>query len=129
MSRLLHDWGSDSADRSLHTAGPNNPDRNSSLDLLGPAAIGSGPSRSKESDAEQSSGWMELVKGGGYSEPSRAEPGRSRCAVLGRWRYPQPCPMLPLGYRTASRLPFMREASHCGRCTRVRFDGYPSPGS
>ncbi len=34
----------------LHTAGPNMPDRDIRLDLLGPAAFGSGPSRSKECD-------------------------------------------------------------------------------
>jgi hypothetical protein len=45
MSQTLHDWGPDSADRSLHTAGPSNPDRDSRLGLLGPAAIGSGPGR------------------------------------------------------------------------------------
>ncbi len=39
---------------SLHTAGPNNPDRDIRLDLLGPAAVGSGSGRSKESDADQS---------------------------------------------------------------------------
>ncbi len=40
MRRPLHDWGLDSADRSLHTAGPDNPDDCCiRLDLLGPAAI------------------------------------------------------------------------------------------
>jgi hypothetical protein len=34
----------------LHTAGPNDPDRDMRLDLLGRAAFGSGPGRSKESD-------------------------------------------------------------------------------
>ncbi len=38
-SRPLQDWGQDSADCSLHTAGPNNSDRNIRLDLLGPAAF------------------------------------------------------------------------------------------
>jgi hypothetical protein len=48
----------------LHTAGPNIPDRDTRLDLLGPAAFGSGLSRSKECDADLSG--MERVEGGGY---------------------------------------------------------------
>ncbi len=46
----------------LHTAGPNNPDRD--IHVLGPAAFGSGPSLSKESDADLSG--VERVGGGGY---------------------------------------------------------------
>jgi hypothetical protein len=34
MSRPLHDWGPDSADRSLHTVERKNPDSDISLDLL-----------------------------------------------------------------------------------------------
>jgi hypothetical protein len=105
MSRPLNKWGQDSADLSLHTAGQNNPDR---LDLLGPAAIGSGPGQSKESDADQSG--MERVEGCGYCEPNRAGLGRSGCTVVGEWRNSQPCPMLLLGYRIASRLPLIRKA-------------------
>ncbi len=48
----------------LHTAGLNNPNRDIRLDLLGRAAFGSGPSRSKEGDAVLSG--VERVKGGGY---------------------------------------------------------------
>ncbi len=44
--------GQDSADWSLHTAGPNNLDRNILLDLLGTAAVGSGPGLIKGSDAD-----------------------------------------------------------------------------
>ncbi len=86
------------ADSSLHTAGPNNLDRNIRLDLLGPTAVGSGPGRSKESDADQCG--LKRVEGGGYGEPNRAGPGRSRCTVMGK----------PLGYRTASRLPIIKDA-------------------
>ena len=48
--------GSDSADWSLHTAGPDNPDRATRLHLLGPAAImiGSGPDRLRRSGVDQS---------------------------------------------------------------------------
>jgi hypothetical protein len=44
-SRLLRAWGQDSADRSLHTAGPEspgNPGRDIRVVLLGPTAVGSG---------------------------------------------------------------------------------------
>jgi hypothetical protein len=85
MSRPMHDWGPDSADRSLNTAGPSNPDCDSRLGLLGPAAIGSGPGRKKESDANQSG--LERVEGGGYGEPNWDGPGRSRCIVMGKWRF------------------------------------------
>ena len=44
---------SDSADWSLHTAGPDNPDRATRLHLLGPAAIGSGPDRRRRSGVDQ----------------------------------------------------------------------------
>ncbi len=53
----------------LHTAGPNIPDYDIRLDLLVPAAFGSGPSWSKESDADLSG--VERVEGGGYCEPNR----------------------------------------------------------
>ncbi len=110
MRRPLHVRGPDSADRGLHTSGPNSPDRDSDIrmDMLGLSAVGSGSGRSKESDADQA--WMELVGGGGYGELNRHWPGRQRCAVKGKWCYSWPRPMLPLGYRTASRLPFTREA-------------------
>jgi hypothetical protein len=58
----------------LHTAGPNIP--NIRLNLLGPAAVGSnssGPSRSKESDADLSG--VERVEGDDYGEPNRDGPG------------------------------------------------------
>ncbi len=60
----------------LHTPGPNIPDRDISLDLLWPAAFGSGLSRSKESDAELSG--VERVDGGGYGEPNRNGPGSTK---------------------------------------------------
>ncbi len=69
----------------LHTAGPNNSDRDILLELLGPAAVGSGPGRSKDGDADQSG--MERVDGGGHGEPNRAGPGRPRSGVLGEWHY------------------------------------------
>jgi hypothetical protein len=81
----------------LHTAGPNIPDRDIRLDLLGPAAFGSGPSRSKECDADLSG--MEQVVGG-------AEPGRAGInQVVPLWESGVIHTMLPLGYRTAPRRP------------------------
>jgi hypothetical protein len=56
---------SDSADWSLHTAGPDNPDRATRLHLLGPAAIGSGPGRRRRSGVGQSG--MDRAEGGDYS--------------------------------------------------------------
>ena len=52
------------AEDRVHTAGPSVPDRDIPLDLLGPAASGSGSSRSKGSDAESSRtypGWSGLI--------------------------------------------------------------------
>ncbi len=66
----------------VHTAGPNIPDRDIRLDLLGPAAFGSGPSRSKESDADLSG--VERVDGGGYGEPKRDGPGSTRMCHYGK---------------------------------------------
>ncbi len=67
--------------QSLHTAGPSNPACDIRLDLLlGPAAIGSGPGRSKESDTDQSG--MERVQSSGYGESSRAGPEPLRCGVI-----------------------------------------------
>ena len=56
---------SDSADWSLHIAGPDNPDRATRLHLLGPAAIGSGPGRRRRSGVGQSG--MDRAEGGDYS--------------------------------------------------------------
>ncbi len=111
----MHGRGPDSADCSQATyAGPNIPDRDIRLDLLGPAAFGSGPSRRKESDADLSG--VERVDGGGYCKPNRDGPGstkyRNRKVVL---FMAMPHPMLPLGYRTAPAL----------RVSGVRFDGSP----
>ena len=50
---------------SLHTAGPDNPDRATRLHLLGPAAIGSGPGRRRRSGVGQSG--MDRAEGGDYS--------------------------------------------------------------
>jgi hypothetical protein len=101
----------------LHTAGPNILDRDRRLDLLGPAAFGSGPSRSKECGADLS--WVERVDGDGYGEPNR-DGDQPRCTVLGNWRF-SPC------YRwdTAPLRdgPFIREAL---RVSGVRFDGSPN---
>ena len=60
MSRCCY-----SADWSLHTAGPDNPDRATRLHLLGPAAIGSGPCRRRRSGVGQSG--MDRAEGGDYS--------------------------------------------------------------
>ncbi len=86
LSRPLHGWGPDSADCSLHTAGTNIPDRDIRLDLLGPAAFGSGPSRSKESDADRS-GWIgwKVVATASRTGTGRDPPTRT---VMGEWRYP-----------------------------------------
>jgi hypothetical protein len=62
--------GPDSADRSIH------PGRDIRLGLLGPAALGRGPGRSREGDADRSG--MGRVGGGGGGEPGRAGPGRPR---------------------------------------------------
>jgi hypothetical protein len=84
-----------------------NPGRDIRLDLLGPAAFGAGPGWSKESDSD-GKGWRRWLL---QTEPGRAGPGRAhRCTVTGKWRYSWPCPVLPTGYRTASRLPYAREA-------------------
>ncbi len=56
---------SDSANWSLHTAGPDNPDCATRLHLLGPAAIGSGPGRRRRSGVGQSG--MDRAEGGDYS--------------------------------------------------------------
>ena len=62
---LLQGSDSDSADWSLHTAGPDNPDRATRLHLFGPAAIGSGPGRRRRSGVGQSG--MDRAEGGDYS--------------------------------------------------------------
>jgi hypothetical protein len=72
----------------LHTTGPNIPDRDIRLDLLGPAASGSGPSRrrSKESDADLTGRLPEVerVEGGsGYCEPNRDGPGSTKMCRYG----------------------------------------------
>jgi len=69
---------------SLHTAGPDNPDRATRPHLLGTAAIGSGPGRRRRSGAGQSG--MEWVEGGDCSKPSRDGPGPRR-GILGKYRY------------------------------------------
>ena len=83
VSRRLCARGSDSADWSLYTAGPDNPDRTTRLHLLGTAAIGSGPGRRRRSGAGQSG--LEWVEGGDCSKPSRDGPG-PRCGVIGEYR-------------------------------------------
>ena len=69
---------------SLHTAGPDNPDRATRLHLLGTSAIGSVPGRHRRSGAGQSG--MEWVEGGDCSRPSLDGPG-PRCGVIGKYRY------------------------------------------
>ena len=69
---------------SLHTAGPDNPDRATRPQLLGTEAIGSGPGWHGRSGAGQSG--MEWVEGGDCSKPSRDGPG-SKCGVMGKYRY------------------------------------------
>jgi hypothetical protein len=66
----------------LHTAGSNIPDRDICLDLLGPAAFGSGPSRSKECGADLSV--VDWVEGGGYGEPNRNGPGSTKMCRYGK---------------------------------------------
>ena len=75
---------------SLHTAGPDNPDRATRLHLLGTAAIGSVPGRYRRSGAGQSG--MEWVEGGDCSKPSRDGPG-PRCGVIGKYRYSRSRPI------------------------------------
>ena len=90
----------------LHTAGPNIPDRDIRLDLLGPTAFGSGPSRSQESDADLSG--LDRVEGGGYGEPNRDGPGSTKMCRYGEWRYMAMSHVTVRGDRTASRRPFIR---------------------
>ncbi len=92
---MAEDWTRQTAAKP-HTAGLNNLDRDIRLDLLGPAAFCSGPSRSKESDADLSV--VERVEGVGYGEPNWDGPGSTKMYRYGKWRYSWPCPMLPLGY-------------------------------
>jgi hypothetical protein len=110
----------------LHTAGPNILDRIIRLDLpLGPAAFGSGLSRSKESNAELSG--VERVDGGGYGEPNRDGPGSTKMYCHGK------VALLishPPYYRWDTAVlaplrdgPFIREAL---RVSGVRFDGSPN---
>ncbi len=55
--------------------GPKKTDSDTRLDLLGPVTIGSGPGRSKTSDADRPG--MERVEGGGHCEPSGVGPGQA----------------------------------------------------
>ena len=91
----------------LHTAGPNNgdiPDRDIRLDLLGPAAFGSGPSRSKESDADLAG--LERVDGGGYGGPIRDGPGSTKMCRYGKVALFMAASHVTVwGYRTVSRRP------------------------
>ncbi len=64
--------GPDLTDLRLHTAIPNNPDRDIRLDLLGPAAFGSGPSRSKERKSDGWSWLMVVATASGTGGPGRA---------------------------------------------------------
>ncbi len=92
----------------LHTAGPNIQDRDIRLDLLGPAAFGSGPSRSKECGADLSG--VERVEGGGYGEPNRNGPGSTKMCRYGKVAlFMDVSHVTVWGYRTASRRPFIRE--------------------
>jgi hypothetical protein len=69
----------------LHAAGPNILDRDIRLDLLGHAGFGSGPSLSKESDADLSGvERVEVVATASRTGTGRDQP---RCAVVGKWRY------------------------------------------
>ncbi len=104
LSRPLHGWGPDSADRSLHTAGTNKPDRDIRLDLLGPAAFVSGPSRSKESDADRPG--VDRVEGGGYGEPNRDGPGSTNTHRYGRVALSVAIPHVAVGtpHRSATTL-------------------------
>ena len=103
VSRRLCARGSDSADWSLYTAGPDNPDRTTRLHLLGTAAIGSGPGRRRRSGAGQGMGRRRRLQ--------QAEPGRAGTKM---WRYRKVplftvTPYDPLGSYTVSRLPLIRE--------------------
>jgi hypothetical protein len=75
VSRRLCARGSDSADWSLHAAGPKNSDRATRLHLLGPATIGSGPGLRRR---------LQL---------SRAGTSRPRCGEIGKYSYLQSRPM------------------------------------
>ncbi len=52
------------------------------LDLVGHAASGSGPSSSRECDADISG--VERVEVGGYGEPNRDEPGSTKMCRYGK---------------------------------------------
>jgi hypothetical protein len=63
-------------------------------------------------------GWSGLMV---VATASRTWTGRDepRCTVMRKWS----CPVLSLGYCTASRIPFIREAL---RVSGVHFDGRPN---
>ncbi len=46
------------------------------------------------------------------AEPGRAAGGRPRCGVVGAWPYSRSRPTVPLGNRTASRLPYNVPLKH-----------------
>jgi hypothetical protein len=66
----------------LHTAGPKIPDRDIRMGLLGPATLGSGPSRSMESGADLSG--VERVDGGSYGEQNLDGPGSTKMYRYGK---------------------------------------------
>jgi hypothetical protein len=125
----------------LHTAGPNIP--NIRLNLLGPAAFGSngsGPSRSKESDADLSG--VERVEGDDYGEPNRDGPGLRPVGPglrLTMYRSGNVALFMAMSYvivgilhRFATPLykgeavPLYKGGVACERCSSgVRFDGSP----
>ena len=101
----------------LHTAGPNILGRDIRLDLLGPAAFGSGPSRSKECDADLSS--VERVEGGGYGEPNRDGQGSTKMCRYGKvalFMGRIPCYRLGIPHRFATTLYKGAVAAHLRVC-------------
>ena len=103
--------------------GPNILGRDIRLDLLGPAAFGSGPSRSKECDADLP--MVERVEGGGYGEPNWDGPGSTkmcRYGIVALFMGRIPCYRLGIPHRFATTL---YNGDRCGRA-RVRFDGNPN---
>jgi hypothetical protein len=91
---------------SLHAG----PDRNIRLDLLGPAAFGSGPSRSKESDTDRSG-----VEGGGYGKPNRDGPGSTQTYRYGRGALFMATPHVTVGTPHRSATTLYKGSVACGK--------------
>ncbi len=122
MSRPLQEDQTLQTAAKLHTAGPNIQGSYIRLDLLGPAASGSGPSLSKERDADLS--WVERVDGGGYCEPNRDWQGSTEmCSYgnLGKWVIYGHVPCYRWDASPLCNGPYIREALRVSRVSNGEF--------